>query len=45
MRRNILRTPLARWGFSVLAVFSYANDLFVPAVVCGVVALCAWKIR
>jgi hypothetical protein len=38
-----LSSPLGRWGFTVLALFSYAVGLVKPCFLCGVVALYAWK--
>jgi hypothetical protein len=45
MRRGILGTPLARYGFTTLAVVAYVNGLFMPCLVCAVLAAIAWKIR
>jgi hypothetical protein len=42
MRRDF-RTPLARYGFTVLAVFAAANGLWTPALVCALLAAYAWR--
>jgi pyruvate/2-oxoglutarate/acetoin dehydrogenase E1 component len=42
MRRQF-RTPLARYGFSGLAVFAAANGLWAPALVCSLIAAYAWR--
>lgn len=39
----MLRTPLARWGFTVLAVFALCTDQPIPFLACAVIALYAWK--
>jgi hypothetical protein len=44
MRRQF-RTPLARWGFTVLALLAIATAQPGPALVTAVLALYAWKIR
>ena len=44
MRRHF-RTPLARYGFSVLAVFAYAGHFYPGAIAAGAIALYSWKIR
>ena len=36
-------TPLARWGFTALALFSYAVDLPRCCLVCAVAAIYAWR--
>lgn len=42
MRRS-LHTPLARYGFSVLAVFAALNGLWAPATLCTLIAVYAWR--
>ncbi|HEY6114862.1 MAG TPA: hypothetical protein VI172_02790 [Candidatus Dormibacteraeota bacterium] len=42
MRRQF-RTPLARYGFSALAVFAAASGLWTPALVCSLIAAYAWR--
>ncbi len=44
MRRHF-RSPLARYGFSVLAVFAAANHLWAPAIFCTLIATYAWRSR
>lgn len=39
------RAPLARYGFTALALLALANGLILPAVVCAAIALYAWKTR
>ena len=43
--REHFRSPLARWGFTVLAVFGFATAQPGPALVATVIAIYAWKIR
>lgn len=40
-----MRTPLARWGFTVLALFAATNQLAWPALACTAFAVYAWKHR
>lgn len=40
-----LSSALGRWGFTALALLALANSLILPAVVCGAIALYAWKTR
>ena len=44
MRRHF-RTPLARWGFTALALFAAATDQFVPYLFCAALAFYAWRVR
>ncbi|MGW4972634.1 hypothetical protein ACWEP3_22140 [Streptomyces albidoflavus] len=44
MRRH-LRSPLARWGLTALALLAVATRQTVPAIACGVLAALAWKAR
>lgn len=44
MRRH-LRTPLARWGLTALALLAVATRQPVPAITCGTLAALAWKAR
>ncbi|MGW5477674.1 hypothetical protein [Streptomyces sp. NPDC004008] len=44
MRRHF-QSPLARWGFSALAVLAIATAQPGPFLACTVLALYAWKIR
>lgn len=43
--RRIARTPLARWGFTVLCLLAYANALYPPALLCGCAAFYAWTAK
>lgn len=43
--RHIFRSPLARWGFSLLALVSYAGGFPQGALLAGALAFYAWKIR
>lgn len=40
--RRILRTPLARYGFTALALFAASNGLWTPAAFCTLIAAFAW---
>ena len=42
-RRPVLGTPLARWGFTTLALLAVATGQPVPAFVCATLAALAWK--
>ncbi|MFM9616828.1 hypothetical protein ACKI14_02560 [Streptomyces turgidiscabies] len=44
-QRLAIRTPLARWGFSVLAAIALLNGLLLPGLACTIVAAYAWKKR
>ncbi|MFH8336941.1 hypothetical protein [Streptomyces sp. AM6-12] len=44
MRRHF-RHPLARRGFTVLAVLAALNGLWAPAAVCTLIAAYAWHHR
>lgn len=39
----MFNTPLARWGFPVLAVLAWATDQPLIAVVCALFGVVAWK--
>ncbi|WP_405611309.1 hypothetical protein [Streptomyces sp. NBC_01508] len=39
----MLTTPLARWGFTVLAGLAVATGQPVPALLCAALAYTAWK--
>lgn len=43
--RRVLGTPLARWGFTVLAVVAAIQAMAIPALACGAVAYQAWEAR
>lgn len=40
-----LRTPLARWGLTALALLAVATRQPAPAIACGALAALAWKAR
>ena len=40
-----LGSALGRWGFTALALLAATNGLILPAVVCGAIAIYAWKTR
>ncbi|MFF5615391.1 hypothetical protein ACFY7B_20960 [Streptomyces albidoflavus] len=40
-----LRSPLARWGLTALALLAVATRQLAPAIACGVLAALAWKAR
>ncbi|WP_406324456.1 hypothetical protein [Streptomyces niveus] len=44
-RRPALNSPLARWGFTVLAGLAVATGQPIPAFVCATLAALAWKAR
>ncbi|WP_277992711.1 hypothetical protein [Streptomyces sp. BRB081] len=44
MRRH-LRTSLARWGLTALALLAVATRQPAPALVCAALAALAWKAR
>ncbi|MEV6504818.1 hypothetical protein AB0M61_01685 [Streptomyces sp. NPDC051642] len=44
MRRHF-RSPLARYGFTTLAVLAAATGQLGPAVFAGALAYYAWKVR
>jgi hypothetical protein len=43
--RRPFRTPLARWGFTVLAALAYGTGQYGAAAFCTVLAFYAWKVR
>lgn len=43
--RRVLGTPLARWGFTALAIVALTQAMAIPALVCGAVAYQAWEAR
>jgi hypothetical protein len=45
VRRNPFRHALARWGFTALALVSYAGGFPQGAIVAGALAFYAWKNR
>ncbi|WP_329215185.1 hypothetical protein OG352_06240 [Streptomyces sp. NBC_01485] len=40
-----LHGPLARWGFTVCAVFALLNNLLWPGLIATAIALYAWRNR
>lgn len=44
MRRHF-RTPLARWGFTALAVFTGATHQLGPCLFATALALYAWRVH
>ncbi|MFE1125887.1 hypothetical protein ACFW6R_04475 [Streptomyces albidoflavus] len=40
-----LRSPLARWGLTSLALLAVATRQPIPALVCAALAALAWKAR
>ncbi|MCX5431881.1 hypothetical protein OHU11_29980 [Streptomyces sp. NBC_00257] len=40
-----LSTPLARWGFTTLAIFGAATGQYTPALITGALATYAWNTR
>jgi hypothetical protein len=38
-----LSSALGRYGFTALALLALANNLILPTVVCGAIAIYAWK--
>lgn len=38
-----LHNALGRYGFTALALLALVNDLLLPTVVCGAIAIYAWK--
>lgn len=42
---HILRTPLARWGFTILAVLAAATDQVWPFALTAVLATYGWRTR
>ncbi|WP_267899057.1 hypothetical protein [Streptomyces corynorhini] len=40
-----LNTPLARYGFPVLALLGAATGQYLPALVCALLGALAWKTR
>jgi len=40
-----LHSALGRYGFTALSLFALANNLILPTVVCGAIAIYAWKTR
>lgn len=44
MRRH-LHTPLARWGFTTLAILAIYTGQILPALVVGALAAYAWTTR
>lgn len=41
--RRELRQPLARWGFTTLALLALTTGQLYPALVAGTIAALAWK--
>ncbi|WP_164715971.1 hypothetical protein [Streptomyces sp. WAC 06738] len=44
-RRPVLAVPLARWGFTALAVLAVLVGQLEAAVVVGALAAAAWNVR
>ncbi|MEH0417843.1 hypothetical protein [Streptomyces sp. B21-083] len=44
-QRLAMHTPLARWGFTVLAVIALATAQTGPFLACAVLAAYAWRCR
>lgn len=44
MHRNF-HTPLARWGFTTLAILGAATGQYTPALITGALAAYAWNTR
>jgi hypothetical protein len=45
MTRHLRRQPLARWGFTTLAVLALGAGQIIPSIVCGLIAGYAWHHR
>lgn len=43
--RHDFHTPLARYGFTTLAVIAALNGLWTPAILCTLIAAYAWRNR
>lgn len=43
--RRVLGTPLARWGFTALAILAVTQAMAITALLCGAVAYQAWEAR
>lgn len=43
--RRQLGKPLARWGFTALAVLAFTQAMVIPLLACWAVAYAAWEVK
>lgn len=43
--RQTLKSPLARWGFTICALTAWANHLTTPFIISACLAATAWHTR